>query len=218
MTTKAKPKSRQETSLVTIPKEIERPKKEAAVLAVQVERLRVIGEDSLREAAGLIAQTGEVKNAMKRVLDPICEATHKAWKAATLLRSGFLAPVERVEGELKEKINAYLNEQQALREEAAEKNRLQQEEYQAKLERAKRPDRVVEPEPIFIPPTPKVSGIAQVEKWYWEISDMEKFLTTAPHAFKQPNDSAIREYVQERKGDAVIPGIRIWSEIKSQRS
>jgi hypothetical protein len=209
-TKKAKP----ETSLVKIPPKVQDLAKQGNSLSGAVNALKIIGEEGLQTAASLLDSLAGIEQGIRSFLDPICKATNEAHKAATSLRVGFLDPVLRLKEQTKLKVNGFLAEQQRLRDKADEENQKAQEEYQVKLLKAKNPARVAEPEQTFIPPTPKVEGIAVVKRYFFEVEN----IFDVPKGFLIPDGRKIQETIEQAKGDIKIPGIRIWSELRSQRS
>jgi hypothetical protein len=62
-------------------------------LAERAQLFKVTRETKV-EAEELILALNDAEKAARAVLDPICEATHVAWKTATTKRAGVLTPIE----------------------------------------------------------------------------------------------------------------------------
>lgn len=62
--------------------------------------------------------------------------------------------------------------------------------------------------PVIQREPPKVSGVATREVWKFEITDP----TQVPRQFLMVDESKIRRVVQAMKGDASIPGVRVYAE------
>lgn len=61
---------------------------------------------------------------------------------------------------------------------------------------------------------PKVEGAgAMVEVWKWEVADEKE----VPREFLMVDTAKLGRYVTAMKGDAKVPGIRIWSEREARR-
>jgi hypothetical protein len=57
---------------------------------------------------------------------------------------------------------------------------------------------------------PQVSGQKSRTTWHFEIEDASKI----PAMFMMPDEKAIGAFVRSKKGDAIVPGVRIYSETK----
>ena len=62
--------------------------------------------------------------------------------------------------------------------------------------------------PIVPSRVQRTEGLAMREEWRFEIVDASKL----PRQFLIPNEQAIRAHVKSMKGQAQIPGVRIWSD------
>ncbi len=210
------PKAKTTTTEIAVipPVQVEQFKGKAEDLDSQVRQLKVNGQPGLEFAARLINTASDIKKEILKLTEPAKKAAHAAWKGVCKLEADLIAPADKSIAAIKAKVDGYLAEQEQLRLQAEEEERKRQEAYQAKLEKAKKPERVKPPEEVYIPPVPKVAGIAVVERWYFKIDDPQ----LVPKEFWIIDESAINAVVQKQKKDAVIPGVSIWSESKSQRS
>lgn len=107
-------------------------------------------------------------------------------------------------------------EEAASRRREDEQNRLHQDRLNAEAEQRERTARAESLEaradmkttaPVA-PATPKTSGISTRKKWCFEITNKE----LVPDQYKTIDERKIRGVVQALKGDADIPGVRVYAE------
>ncbi len=110
-------------------------------------------------------------------------------------------------------MNQYLDEQERIRREEerkAEEARRRAEEERLRKENPEAEIKPVEPAPapaITIPEPPKkIDGITHAEVWTWELEDISK----VPMEYLQLDEKKLNGVVRAMKGDASIPGIRVF--------
>jgi hypothetical protein len=161
----------------------------------------------------------EIEDMRKSLKAPVDEA---ARRIQSFFRSplDFLAQAELV---IKRKMVTWKTEQDRIaREEARraeEKARKERERLEAQARKAEEEGRTERAEilrdraevvvPQAPPPTaPKVSGISERTVWKFEIVDASK----VPDKYKVVDEKKVRQVVNALKGDAEIPGVRVWEE------
>lgn len=185
----------------------------------------VVTSDADLEAAA--AQLRDVKAlqkdadaAQKAVTQPL-EQQKKA--AIAWFRDRIVSKLEGAESRLKRGILAYQQEQERIRreqqraaEEAARKERERLERQAAKAEAAGKADKAEElaeraqtvVAPVVDTAPPKVAGVSTREVWRFEITDP----AALPREYLVPDEKKIGAVVRALKGDAVIPGVRVYAE------
>jgi len=94
-----------------------------ALTIVDQARAVVVKDSQTYTAAGMLwKQIGEMISEVKSTFDPICDAAHKAHKAATEKRSKFLDPLTNAQKSVKSLMSSYDAEQERIRK--AEEERL----------------------------------------------------------------------------------------------
>lgn len=159
---------------------------------------------------------------IKAVFKSPKEKTHAAWKSVLEEEGKLVKPNEEGVAHVKGRIREYLVEQQRLREEAEEKERLRLAAERAaergKEEKAQQIQEQVDeipttkPAAAYVPP--KLEGTHTREVWDYEITDLKKLLKEADPQFLLPNHTAIRGCVQTQKDMTAIPGVRVFKETK----
>lgn len=185
----------------------------------------VVSSDADLEAAA--AQLRDVKAlqkdadaAQKAVTQPL-EQQKKA--AIAWFRDRIVSKLEGAESRLKRGILAYQQEQERIRreqqraaEEAARKERERLERQAAKAEaagRAEKAEQLAERAQTVVAPVidtapPKVAGVSTRETWRFEITDQG----VLPREYLVPDEKKIGAVVRALKGDAAIPGVRVYAE------
>ncbi len=182
------------------------------LLVAQAEDLKVVDQASFEAAAEMRKSIKAYLAEVKRITAPVVTAAHAAWKAALAQQQGLEAKALEAEQILNKSLGAY---EQAQRAEAdrikreAEKVRLAAEQ-EAKA-RAKETGAPVEAVVVFTPPPPpppKAQGLAFVDTWKWELLDAK----LVPCEYHTLDEKKIGGVVRSLKGQAVIPGVRVYSQ------
>lgn len=179
--------------------ETEEVETKAVTIVDQARAVKVIDKDSYLNAGVLWKHIGDMITEVKATFDPICEAAHKAHKAATEKRAKYLDPLTAAQKSVKKLMSDYdaeqerirLEEQRRLEEQArkAEEERRLQEaiaaEEEAKRNGASKEEvsEVVQQiidEPVYVAPvvvpksTPKMQGgPVYREVWAAEVTDIK---------------------------------------------
>jgi hypothetical protein len=169
----------------------------------QAKAVKVTDQGSYLLAGLLWKEIGDMMKEVKDTFDPICEAAHRAHKAATEKRAKYLDPLAAAQKSVKALMSAWDAEQERIRRE--EQRRLEEEarkaaEEQALLdaiaaeeeakrngataEEAAREAEAVISEPVHVPPvvlpkaTPKLAG-GPVYRIIWraEVTDMKALIS-----------------------------------------
>jgi len=182
------------------------------VLVAEAEDLKVIDPESFGRAAEMLKTIKAYLAEVKRITAPVVTAAHATWKAALAQQQGLEANALEAEKILNKSLGAY---EQAQRAEAdrikreAEKVRLAAEQ-EAKA-RAKETGAPVEAVVVFTPPPPpppKAAGLAFVDTWKFEVTDP----ALVPQEYLTVDEKKIGGVVRSLKGQAVIPGVRVYVE------
>lgn len=203
-------------------------KQEAKPVVRMAEEVNIVDEASQIAASETLKMVkGSIKKVKER-LDPICDASHKAWKANTELRKELTKPFADAEFIIKEKLANYLTEQEEkarkAQAEAEAKARHEEEKQRQKLnERADNWEEKgneekaemlrdeaetvnVTPE-VKTPAVTKVKGVSSKEDWYYEVTD----ITKVPQEYMIVNDKVLSALAKSSKGTIPIPGIKFYS-------
>lgn len=199
---------------------------------------QVTDQSSLNRANALILSCNEWLKAVDRIMDPVREATHKAWKMSIAAQEEFKAPVEKPLKALKSAAAKFIADAEA------EKQRKQQEadEEQRRLNEAeaRRTAKVLKdmgaskdqiqdakeeiratPAPIVQPKAEVAQGMSVRTLYSAEIVDMKVFLAHLAHdpylltlfgysaALKKALESELRGEAQKRKDTYSIPGTKL---------
>lgn len=195
----------------------------------RAESLQILDAMSYETACDIVKGIAELKKTIVDDFKPAKDAAHLAHKAICNQEKAHLDALLRPDLIVRGKISIYSAEQEKLR--RAEEARLREESRkaaeEAKINEAVRAESQGKPElaerimqspvvpaPVVVPraEVPKVSGVAMVEAWKFEITDE----TIIPREYLAVDESKIRKIVGALKGQTSIPGIRVWS-IKEPR-
>lgn len=202
---------------------------EVIAIAPQVEQLTELADISITTASqytdaggwlkSIKGLLGKIEAARTRITQPM----NQALRAVNEQAREQSAPLLSAETRIKRAMSAYTTEQDRLRREeqrkADEWARKQQqalEERAAKAAASGKAEKAQELQhrantvvaPVIQREPPKVSGIATREVWKFEITDTAQ----VPREYLMVDETRIRKVVQALKGDARIPGVRVYSE------
>jgi len=192
---------------------------ETALVKLQTEAGRLAQGFQVNDEAGLnvgALHRLRLNDARKKIVaffKPMKDAAKETLEQIREKEKGFLGPIDKAEGYIKEEMQRFLNAAREERQKLEDEQRKRQEAYEQKLATAKNPGRVKEPEALVIPDAPKIEGSAQVVEWKFEVVDIRAL----PAPYWIPNFMMIGQEVREKKEEAKIPGVRIWSEIAVRR-
>lgn len=204
----------------------------------QLTECAITDQYSLEIASRMIIAAGEWLKAVDRIMDPVREATHKAWKAAIAAQDEFKAPVERPLKVLKAAASQYVADAQAEKErkqrevdeEQRKKNEAEARSVAADLKKmgaSKQEIADVKQEikataaPIVQAVAVAPSGMSGRTLYSAEITDMKAFLThlaSDPYlltlfgysaSFKKAIESELRGEASKRKDEYKIPGTKL---------
>lgn len=191
----------------------------------QAKAVKVVDIESYRYAGELWKGIGDMIKEVKATFDPICEAAHKAHKAATAKRASFLDPLESVYRSVKRLMSDYDAEQERIR--RAEEERLREiarkEEEERRLREAIALEESGQEEiaaavmeaPIRVPPvvlpktTPKFDG-GPIFRTVWKYRIVNPSLI--PREYMMPDQVKIGGVVRSLKDQCRIPGIEVYKE------
>ena len=165
------------------------------------------------------ALLGKIETARTRITKPLTEAL----RAVNQQAREQSAPLEAAETKLKRAMGAYTAEQERLRREEQTKAdaaaRKQQEQLQQRAAKAAATGKIEKAQqlqhqaatvvaPVVQRAAPKVAGIVQKEVWKFEVVNS----ALVPREYLMVDETRIRKVVQALKGDASIPGVRVYSD------
>lgn len=199
---------------------------------------QVTDQNSLNRANALIQSCNEWLKAVDRIMDPVREATHKAWKMSIAAQEEFKAPVEKPLKALKAAAAKFIADAQA----EAQRKQREAEEEQRRLNEAEArrtakvlkdmgasKDQIQEvrqeiratPAPVIQPKAEVAQGMSVRTLYSAEITDMKVFLSHLANdpylitlfsysaAFKKAMESELRGEAQKRKDSYHIPGTKL---------
>lgn len=199
---------------------------------------QVTDQSSLNRANALILSCVEWLKAVDRIMDPVREATHKAWKMSIAAQEEFKQPVERPLKALKAAAAKFIAEAQA---EAQRKQREAEEEQRRMNEaEARRTAKVLKdmgaskdqiqevkqeiratPAPVMQPKIEAPVGMSGRMLYSAEITDLKQFLAHLANdsylvtlfgysaTFKKAIESELRGEATKRKDAYYIPGTKL---------
>ena len=210
--------------------------REPLELASQAKALTVTRENKV-QAERFILDLNAAEKRVRSVLDPICDATHRAWKTATEKRAEVLRPIEDARSQLRRGCSVI---QRVLDDEARAESRRRADEAAAaereRLEReaeaiAARGDvetavevlddaKAVQPPPASTLKTepPKAAGITYRDNWTFTYVDAkgrptdQPDLSLIPREYLKVDEVAIRKVVTGLKDRTSIPGVRAYND------
>ena len=182
------------------------------LLVAQAEDLKIMDQASFEVGAEMRKTIKAYLAEVRRITAPVVTAAHATWKAALAQQQGLEANALEAEKILNKSLGAY---EQAQR---AEADRIKREaekvllaaEQEAKA-RAKETGAPVEAVVVFTPPpppAPKAQGLAFVDTWKFEVTDP----ALVPREHLKVDEASIGGVVRALKGQAVIPGVRVYCE------
>jgi len=173
---------------------------EAKGLVANCERFVINDQKTLESASSLLSGIKDFQKQVKDYWKEAKESTHKAWKAIVAKETEMLDAPVKAEGIVKQKINAFLLEEQKKRDEIERKAAAEA----AKIKARTGLDVKVE----LAQTTPVIEKPADIQtrdKWEFEVTDENKI----PREYLMINEKAIQEVINALKDKAVIPGIKV---------
>jgi hypothetical protein len=191
----------------------------------QAKAVKVTDSQTYLSAGVFWKQIGEMISEVKDTFDPICDAAHRAHKAATTKRAKYLEPLETAYKSVKRLMSDYDAEQERIRK--AEEARLQaiaqKEEEERCLQEAilaeqsgnkEEAEAIIETPvqaaPVVVPKSvPKMAG-GPVYRTIWKFRIKNAALI--PKEYLIPDDIKIGGVVRAMKSATSIPGIEAYEE------
>jgi hypothetical protein len=207
-------------------------------LSEQLSTCQIKDQVSLNRANEAILAGVEWLKAVDRIMDPVREATHKAWKSAIAAQDEFKGPVERPLKVLKSAASKYLADVQAEKdrkqreadEEQRKKNEAEARALAADLKKMGASKEVIAeakeqvkatPAPVIEQEAVAPSGMSGRMLYSAEIVDLKAFLTHLvsdqylltlfgySQAFRKAIESELRGEATNRKDKYDIPGTKL---------
>jgi len=191
---------------------VETLKNDSNDLVAESTAMQIIDTATAEAASALMHDIKAMKSSVGATFDPVCDSTHKAWKAAVAARNKHLEPLEQAETVLRRKMSVY---QLRVEEERQAEIRAAQAKAVAEAEKAAAADPVAAFEPptqVVVaapPPAPKISGISTRKDWDFEVQDITKL----PAQYLLADEKKIRKVVQALGDQANIAGVRVFQKV-----
>lgn len=194
-----------------LPAKIEKTKLTTIQKAHQIE---IHNQGDLGAAAEIVKGIKNLIAEIQKVFNPIVDAAHKAHLEATSARNQALNPLRDAEVIIKSKIATFHQVEQArlaLEErERQEQQRKLDDQYQSRMDKAKRPERVIPPQILApVAPMAKAAGVSIREGWGFEVVDTMKL--PPKYWVRIVDTGSIQRDIDQAKGKIEIPGVRIFS-------
>jgi len=211
------------------------PVEEKALSIVdQAKAVRVTDAQTYTAAGSLWKSIGEMIKEVKDTFDPICDAAHKAHKAAVEKRAKYLDPLTAAQKSVKGLMSAWDAEQERIRreEQARIEAELRKQEEERRLQEAIEAEAAMKAQgatkeevaeetaailetpvtvaPVVIPKSvPKMQG-GPVYRTIWKARIINERLI--PREYLVPDMVKINGLVRSLKGAANIPGVQAYEE------
>lgn len=216
--------------------------KEALVIQTRSQTLQIKDAETLQEANDITIHIKVRRDQARNIFKPMKDKARESVQEIQNQWDKIDVPLREAEATFKRNISVYFREQQEIRRKAQlEVDRLEREERlkkireEEKLEEEKKkkakaaikagdldkankimsePIEEVEsetslPDPSFVPPPTALNKGSSIKKNYkFEVMDEKK----VPNQFRSIDLVKIGKYVRAMKDDAMIPGVRVWSE------
>jgi len=189
--------------------------------------------DSYSEADRKITEGEHIKKAIKEKLDPIVSERHKAHKESTTFRTKMIDPVENSSQLLMEKMKVFVKAQDEKI--AEEKKQLEEKAKQRQeeecLKQAEQMEKAGDSQEaidavldLAEDPAPEVhiaSPILRSKTSFtpsWDIEVINEFEIPEEYIIRTVNIKAIKQIVNDKKGNIKIPGIKIEETTSTRRN
>lgn len=104
--------------------------------------IKILTDGDMAPVADFLAEINKARTTIKNELDPIIADAHGVHKRLTTMRASMLSPYDQAEGIAKDKVSAYLTEQERKRRE--EQARLERERQEAERKERERLEKLAE--------------------------------------------------------------------------
>ena len=215
------------------PVEVVQVTEEGDVLLSQVDDLTIYDQESANAGGLVLASIKAYKKRVQQVMDPIVQATHKAWKVAVAQRDGLLEPAVQAEQTVKQRLTAWEQAEEARRKQVQEA--MQREARQEAARQHATQARILEeqgqtaaaeavrqaPAPVVFtpppPPAPRVQGVGFRDQWSAHVTDLRKLVEAVARGDQaldllQPNQTALNKLAVALKDHLNVPGVEAKKE------
>jgi hypothetical protein len=189
----------------------------------------IITAETFTAAGELLKGIKALEKEVDDTFKPIIKKAHEAHKEAVAQCKKHMAPLERAEAIVKQKMGAWQLEQERVRREEEVRLQAEARKQAEELALAQAAEAMkagdseaatailaapVEVAPVVLPPAPvKVEGVSFVTSWDFEITNPN----IIPRQYLVPDEKKIRGVVRALKGSHGIPGVRAF-EVQGVRS
>lgn len=183
-----------------------------------IDSLEIQDQDAMAAAAEWLRKNKETQKFVKEFFEEDRKRTYDAYQAVTKEIKRFTDLLTKSEKSIKRKMADYQIEQERIRREEEEKRRKEEEKrLQEEEKKRKAAEKKGKMAPLPSPPVvieapaqeeEKLEGVSFVEVWTYTIDDTSKI----PREYMIPDEKKIRDVVKAMKGDANIPGVKIFAD------
>ena len=171
-------------------------------------------DDSMQEASDILSWVAKAKKQVEDKRKFLVKPLNDHVKSINEMFKGYMAPLEKADTVLRQKVMAYRQEQERIRREEEERLRKEAEAERKRLEKQAKKDgaQPPPPPPPVAPSTPEqaktvhsdMGSVTTKTVWDFEIVDEDK----VPRSFMIVNEKAIRAAV--KAGVRNIPGVKVF--------
>ena len=152
------------------------------------QKMEITDTDTYVFSGGFAIGLKALENEIIGAFEPVVKAAYVAHKEAIAARDRYLDPVASARKIIWEKIGAFVLAADA--------------EFEAASRKAAKAGE------LAVSTLPKVDGISVREVWKFEVIDAAK----VPKKYLAPDERMIGGVVRSLKGNAAIPGVKVWME------
>ncbi len=200
--------------------------------AERAAEIKVHDEESYSYAGEALKVVKALRAEVEAAFGPIVKAAHATWKVALAQRAEADDPLDKAESILKRSMTTWFQAEeykklQEAKRQREELERIANEEREAELVEAEAQGASVEEvtaiaeRPAYIPPVhatmaaPKLSGVATVKRWTFEVEDklkLVKFVAANPQFLHllDANETALGGLARSLRNMMAIPGVKAY--------
>lgn len=202
----------------------EQIEQDGGALVTRSEEVQVVDAASYEAAAEFLLGIKDYRKRVAGFIGPVVKDAHTAWKTATAKRAELDAPADKAERIVKGRMLAWSESEdrraraeaaaaEVAAQKAAEETQLAEAEAAEAAGDAEAADAILEAPPVVTPivaraAAPKVAGISTRSVWRFEVTDV----SLVPRQYLEPDLTKIGGVVRAMKGQARIPGVRVYEE------
>jgi len=194
----------EETAQEEVHKDLVESKVQSVMSAI--ETMEIDSNDAMEGAAEWLRKNKETQKFVKEFFEEDRKRTYDAYQAVTKEIKRFTDILTKAEKTVKRKMADYQMEQERIRREKEEQRRKEEEAKQIEAEKKGKPAPPPAVTEAPVEEEEKLEGVSFVEVWTYTIEETDKI----PREYMIPDEKKIRDVVKAMKGDANIPGVKIY--------